>query len=177
LLALMGLLLSLLTGCAGPSDLAPSPALPTACESPTGTRSVVVGLGRPGDPAQPGHSSGHWLGIKPVLSKNGGGGHGQPAGQQSGLRSGESGRFLADAAKAAHMVWGLVEPQPSGIGGGAFVVHHNATAKKVQTCDERETAPAAATENKQRWVLPPTKPRPCHGAQTPSIKRAAASAR
>lgn len=73
LLALMGLLLSLLTGCAGPSDLAPSPALPTACESPTGTRSVVVGLGRPGDPAQPGHSSGHWLGIKPVLSKNGGG--------------------------------------------------------------------------------------------------------
>ena len=50
------------------------------------------------------------------------------------------------------MVWGLVEPQPSGIGGGAFVVHHNATAKKVQTCDKRETAPAAATENKQRWV-------------------------
>jgi len=68
------------------------------------------------------------------------------------LRSGESGRFLADAAKAAQMVWGLVEPQPSGIGGGAFVVHHNATAKKVQTCDKRETAPAAATENKQRWV-------------------------
>jgi gamma-glutamyltranspeptidase/glutathione hydrolase len=49
-----------------------------------------------------------------------------------------------DAAIAAQMVLNLVEPQSSGIGGGAFVVTFDAAAQRVQAWDGRETAPAAA---------------------------------
>jgi gamma-glutamyltranspeptidase/glutathione hydrolase len=49
-----------------------------------------------------------------------------------------------DAAIAVQMVLTLVEPQSSGIGGGAFLVYYNARTKKLLTYDGRETAPAAA---------------------------------
>jgi gamma-glutamyltranspeptidase/glutathione hydrolase len=49
-----------------------------------------------------------------------------------------------DAAVAVQLVLGLVEPQSSGIGGGAFVLHYSAADKRVRTYDGRETAPAAA---------------------------------
>jgi gamma-glutamyltranspeptidase/glutathione hydrolase len=49
-----------------------------------------------------------------------------------------------DAAIAAQLVLTLVEPQSSGIGGGAFLMHYD--GKTVQAFDGRETAPAAATE-------------------------------
>ncbi len=49
-----------------------------------------------------------------------------------------------DAAIAAQLVLGLVEPQSSGLGGGAFIVQWDAKAKVVSTIDGRETAPAAA---------------------------------
>ncbi|MCC5664700.1 gamma-glutamyltransferase [Nostoc sp. CHAB 5784] len=49
-----------------------------------------------------------------------------------------------DAAIAVQMVLTLVEPQSSGIGGGAFLVHYDAKTKKLVTYDGRETAPAAA---------------------------------
>jgi gamma-glutamyltranspeptidase/glutathione hydrolase len=48
-----------------------------------------------------------------------------------------------DAAIAVQMVLTLVEPQSSGIGGGAFLLHWDGRA--VQAWDGRETAPAAAT--------------------------------
>jgi len=57
------------------------------------------------------------------------------------LRQGGS---AVDAAIAMQMVLTLVEPQSSGIGGGAFLVHYNAETKKIETYDGRETAPAAA---------------------------------
>jgi gamma-glutamyltranspeptidase/glutathione hydrolase len=50
-----------------------------------------------------------------------------------------------DAIIAAQMVLTLVEPQSSGIGGGAFLLYYDATAREVTTFDGRETAPAAAT--------------------------------
>lgn len=53
------------------------------------------------------------------------------------------GGTAADAAIAAQLVLGLVEPQSSGIGGGAFVLHWNNQRKKLTTWDGRETAPAA----------------------------------
>src|SRR3970282_196360 len=50
----------------------------------------------------------------------------------------------ADAAIAVQLVLGLVEPQSSGLGGGAFVLHWSEKARRVRSYDARETAPAAA---------------------------------
>lgn len=49
-----------------------------------------------------------------------------------------------DAMVAVQLVLGLVEPQSSGLGGGAFLVYWDAAAKKLTTLDGRETAPAGA---------------------------------
>ncbi|HEY9614105.1 gamma-glutamyltransferase, partial [Allocoleopsis sp.] len=53
-----------------------------------------------------------------------------------------------DAAIAVQLVLGLVEPQSSGIGGGAFLVYYDAKTKEVHTYDGRETAPAAAKSDR-----------------------------
>ena len=50
-----------------------------------------------------------------------------------------------DAAIAAHLVLGLVEPQSSGIGGGAFLLAFDRDAGSLEVFDGRETAPAGAT--------------------------------
>jgi gamma-glutamyltranspeptidase/glutathione hydrolase len=55
------------------------------------------------------------------------------------------GGSAVDAAIAVQMVLGLVEPESSGIGGGAFLVHWSQSDRKLRTYDGRETAPAAAT--------------------------------
>ncbi len=57
------------------------------------------------------------------------------------LRDGGS---AVDAAIAMQLVLGLVEPQSSGLGGGAFLVAFDASSDRVRTYDGRETAPAAA---------------------------------
>ncbi len=57
------------------------------------------------------------------------------------LRAGGS---AVDAAIAVQLVLNLVEPQSSGLGGGAFLVHWEEAARRVITLDGRETAPAAA---------------------------------
>ncbi|MFV0512024.1 MAG: gamma-glutamyltransferase [Jhaorihella sp.] len=58
------------------------------------------------------------------------------------LRAGGS---AADAMVAAQAVLGLVEPQSSGLGGGAFLVWYDAGTGRLTTLDGRETAPLAAT--------------------------------
>ncbi len=55
------------------------------------------------------------------------------------------GGSAVDAAIAAQLVLTLVEPQSSGIGGGAFMLHFDAETGNVTAYDGRETAPAAAT--------------------------------
>ena len=50
-----------------------------------------------------------------------------------------------DAAIAVQLVLTLVEPQSSGIGGGAFILNYNQQTKTLITYDGRETAPLAAT--------------------------------
>jgi len=55
------------------------------------------------------------------------------------------GGSAADAAIAAQLVLGLVEPQSSGLGGGAFLLHWSAGDKKLTSYDGRETASASVT--------------------------------
>jgi len=50
-----------------------------------------------------------------------------------------------DAMVAVQTMLGLVEPQSSGLGGGAFLVYYDARSGKLTTIDGRETAPMAAT--------------------------------
>ena len=69
------------------------------------------------------------------------------------LRAGGS---AVDAAIAVQLVLNLVEPQSSGIGGGAFLVHWDEAARRVITLDGRETAPAAARPD--RFIGPDGKP-------------------
>jgi gamma-glutamyltranspeptidase/glutathione hydrolase len=64
------------------------------------------------------------------------------AGQEM-LRQGGS---AADAAIAIAVALTVVEPQSSGIGGGGFLVYHQAKDGKLSGYDGRETAPMAATE-------------------------------
>ena len=54
----------------------------------------------------------------------------------------QAGGTAVDAAVAVQMVLTLVEPQSSGIGGGAFLMHFD--GKDVHAFDGRETAPAAS---------------------------------
>jgi gamma-glutamyltranspeptidase/glutathione hydrolase len=49
---------------------------------------------------------------------------------------------------AVQLVLNLVEPQSSGIGGGAFLLHFDAATRTLRTYDGRETAPAAAQPNR-----------------------------
>ncbi|MDH3715046.1 MAG: gamma-glutamyltransferase family protein, partial [Gammaproteobacteria bacterium] len=68
-----------------------------------------------------------------------------PHATQVGYEVLAGGGSAIDAAVAVQMMLNLVEPQSSGIGGGAFLVYWDAGAGKLVTFDGRETAPAAAT--------------------------------
>jgi len=56
-----------------------------------------------------------------------------------------AGGTAADALVAVQVMLGLVEPQSSGLGGGAFLVWYDAERGALTTFDGRETAPLAAT--------------------------------
>ena len=68
-----------------------------------------------------------------------------PLAAEAGLDVLRGGGNAADALVAVQTVLGLVEPQSSGLGGGAFLVWYDAASGTVTTFDGRETAPAAAT--------------------------------
>ena len=67
-----------------------------------------------------------------------------PLAADAGYQVLKAGGSAIDAAIAVQMVLTLVEPQSSGIGGGAFLLHFN--GKNVEAFDGRETAPAAVDE-------------------------------
>ncbi len=65
-----------------------------------------------------------------------------PLATDAGLQILRAGGSALDAAIAVQMVLGLVEPQSSGIGGGAFLLHFD--GRQITAHDGRETAPAGA---------------------------------
>ena len=126
---LLPLLLALcLAGCAAPPTDPPLPPMP---EGPSG----LV--------AKPGWAVSRFA----VAAAN-------PLATAAGFQVLQAGGTAVDAAVAVQMVLALVEPQSSGIGGGAFLLHFDGQA--LQAWDGRETAPAAADE--RLFVLPDGKP-------------------
>jgi gamma-glutamyltranspeptidase/glutathione hydrolase len=109
-----------LAGCAAPRGPA-APAVPPMPE------------GASGFTAKPGWSAQRFM----VAAAN-------PLATEAGYQTLKAGGSALDAAIAVQMVLALVEPQSSGIGGGAFLLHWDGRA--VQAWDGRETAPAAADE-------------------------------
>ena len=69
-----------------------------------------------------------------------------PLAAEVGLNVLRAGGTAADALVAVQAMLGLVEPQSSGLGGGAFLVWFDAGTNTLTTFDGRETAPAAASE-------------------------------
>ena len=106
-------------------------------------------------PSQPEGSSGHtdkpgWHTQRYAVAAA------NPLATDAGLQVLRAGGSAVDAAIAVQMVLTLVEPQSSGIGGGAFLLHFD--GKNVAAFDGRETAPAAVTEN--LFLQPDGKPMP-----------------
>jgi len=112
-----------LAACSGPagtaSDTAP-PADPAGQTEAAGT-----------EPAQPA------AGPAMISAAN-------PLAVEAGLEALRNGGDAVDAAIAVQSVLGLVEPQSSGLGGGAFMLYYDAQTGDLTAYDGRETAPAAA---------------------------------
>jgi gamma-glutamyltranspeptidase/glutathione hydrolase len=81
-----------------------------------------------------------------------------PLAVQAGLEVLRRGGSAVDAAIAVQAMLSLVEPQSSGVGGGAFMTYYDAPAKRVTIYDGREVAPAQATPD--MFVGPDGKPLP-----------------
>ena len=110
-----------------------------ACASPTRTTHVPPrATGGPPEAAsgwtdKPGWAASSWMAASA-----------HPLATQAGAEMLEAGGSAIDAAIAVQMVLTLVEPQSSGIGGGAFLLHWD--GRSMTALDGRETAPAGATE-------------------------------
>ncbi|MEP1229877.1 MAG: gamma-glutamyltransferase family protein [Litorimonas sp.] len=90
----------------------------------------------------------HPLGAHIVQTKSKSGGMvaaANPLATQAGVDILKAGGSAVDAAIAVQAMLGLVEPQSSGLGGGAFMVVYDPKTAKVWAYNGRETAPSAAT--------------------------------
>ncbi len=108
-----------------------------ACAAPPPTADLPGLPPLPGDVALVGHKPGWAFKQRAVAAAN-------PLATAAGLQVLRAGGSAVDAAVAVQMVLTLVEPQSSGIGGGAFLLLWD--GQSVQAWDGRETAPAAADE-------------------------------
>ncbi len=81
----------------------------------------------------------------PVQSENWMVAAANPLAVEAGAKILRAGGSAADAMVAVQVVLGLVEPQSSGLGGGAFLVWYDAATGQLTTLDGRETAPLDAT--------------------------------
>ncbi|ESQ73528.1 gamma-glutamyltransferase family protein [Asticcacaulis sp. AC402] len=69
----------------------------------------------------------------------------EPVAVQAGMEVLKRGGTAADAAVAVQTVLGLVEPQSSGLGGGAFMLYYDAKTGEITDYNGREVAPASTT--------------------------------
>lgn len=96
-------------------------------------------------PAPPELASGYRTGLQPVHASRHMVAAANPLASEAGRAMLRAGGSAIDAAIAMQMVLTLVEPQSSGIGGGAFILYWD--GQRVQAYDGRETAPAEVSEN------------------------------
>jgi len=89
-----------------------------------------------------------WTSKSPVTAKHWMVVAANPLAVEAGSRILKQGGSAVDAAIAVQLVLGLVEPQSSGLGGGAFMLVHDGKAGRLVAYDGRETAPAAATPDR-----------------------------
>jgi gamma-glutamyltranspeptidase/glutathione hydrolase len=75
-----------------------------------------------------------------------------PRAAAAGVQILREGGSATDAAIATMLALNVVEPQNSGIGGGSFLVHHDAKSGKTTSFDGREAAPMAADPH---WFYAP----------------------
>jgi len=68
-----------------------------------------------------------------------------PLAARAGMEVLERGGSAVDAAIAVQAMLSLVEPQSSGLGGGAFMNYYDSSTKSLTIYDGREVAPAQAT--------------------------------
>ncbi len=116
-------------------------------------------------------ASGYRAGMTPVETGSYAVSTANPIATEAACAVLRDGGTAADALVTAQLVLGLVEPQASGIGGGAFLLYYDAASGGIEAYDGRETAPAAATENYLRWISDTdrTEPRPDTRASGRSI--------
>lgn len=106
---------------------------------------LVLALGAARAPAQPVPEAGSGYAPKQALSAQRfllAAAH--PLAVEAGYAVLQRGGSAIDAAVAVQLVLNLVEPQSSGIGGGAFILHYSAAGANLIAYDGRETAPASA---------------------------------
>jgi len=121
---------------AQPPVAAPAPA---ATEAPPPAPSVAPPAVAVAPPARVSWFHRHPHGAQPawVAAAN-------PLAVDAGLEILGKGGNAIDAAVAVQAMLGLVEPQSSGIAGGAFLLYYDAHSRKVSAVDGRERAPAGA---------------------------------
>jgi gamma-glutamyltranspeptidase/glutathione hydrolase len=90
-----------------------------------------------------------------------------PIASRVGFQVLQAGGSAVDAAIAIQLVLNLVEPQSSGLGGGAFMLYWDAATHHLTSYDAREIAPAGATP--QLFLDAASRPLPFYDAVTGGI--------
>lgn len=149
------LLLGLATACSSESDSEQAACTTSPNGVPVSARSSTTTGGAPTTTnlaLQPEIASGYRNGMKPVRTNTFAVSTANPLATEAACRVLQDGGTAADALVVAQTVLGLVEPQASGIGGGAFLLYYDANTKSLDAYDGRETAPQAATQDYLRWI-------------------------